>query len=95
MQAHADMNVFYVTNGLTQWAAAAVKNNRRVGSTLVFGYERTEMTYTYISRGDHRCDYLARPRPAVVQRDQPDERISGRGADYGRTHLYRRVPHPD
>lgn len=51
MQAHADMNVFYVTNGLIQWAAAAVKNNRRVGSTLVFGYERTEMTYTYIREG--------------------------------------------
>ena len=36
---------------MTPWAAAAVKNNRRVGSTLVFGYERTEMTYTYIREG--------------------------------------------
>lgn len=51
MKKHPDMNVFYVTNGLTQWAAAAVKNNKKQGQIQVFGYERTEMTNTFIREG--------------------------------------------
>ena len=51
MQKHSDINAFYVTNGLTQWAAAAVKNNKRQGDILVFGFERTEMTYSFIREG--------------------------------------------
>lgn len=51
MKVHPDLNAFYVTNGLTQWAAAAVKNNKRDGSILVFGYEHTEMTDTFLREG--------------------------------------------
>ncbi len=51
MKKHPDMDVFYVTNGLTQWAAAAVKNNKKQGEILVFGFERTEMTYSFIHEG--------------------------------------------
>ncbi len=51
MKAHPDMNMFYVTNGLTQWAAAAVKNHKKQGAIRVFGFERTEMTYTFIREG--------------------------------------------
>ena len=51
MQKHPDMNVFFVTNGLTQWAAAAVKNNKKQGQIRVFGFERTEMTATFIHEG--------------------------------------------
>ena len=43
--------MFYVTNGLTQWAAAAVKNHKKQGAIRVFGFERTEMTYTFIREG--------------------------------------------
>lgn len=48
MELHPQMNAFYVTNGLTQWAAAAVKNNKKQGSIQVFGYEHTEMTDTFL-----------------------------------------------
>ena len=51
MEKHPDMDVFYVTNGLTQWAAAAVKNHKKQGQILVFGFERTEMTYSFIHEG--------------------------------------------
>lgn len=51
MAKHPDMNAFYVTNGLTQWAAAAVKNHRMGGKIQVFGYERTEMTPTFLKEG--------------------------------------------
>ena len=45
---HPDMNVLYVTNGLTQWAAAAVKSSKLQGKVQVFGYECTEMTHDFI-----------------------------------------------
>jgi len=48
---YPDMNVIYVTNGLTQWAAAAVKSCRKCGKIQVFGYECTEMTYPFIQQG--------------------------------------------
>lgn len=51
MALHPEMNAFYVTNGLTQWAAAAVKNNKKQGSIRVFGYEHTEMTDTFMKEG--------------------------------------------
>ena len=51
MKKHPDMNAFFVTNGLTQWAAAAVKNNKKQGKIQVFGFERTEMTATFIHEG--------------------------------------------
>ena len=51
LEKHPEVNVFYVTNGLTQWAAAAVKNHKRKGSVLVFGYERTRMTCNFINDG--------------------------------------------
>ena len=51
MKVHPDMNVFYVTNGLTQWAAAAVKNHKKQGQILVFGFEHTDMTCSFIHEG--------------------------------------------
>lgn len=51
MERHPDMNLFYVTNGLTQWAAAAVKNHKKKGAIRVLGFERTEMTCTFIQEG--------------------------------------------
>lgn len=51
MDQHADINLLYVTNGLTQWAAAAVKNHKKQGAVRVLGFERTEMTCSYIQEG--------------------------------------------
>lgn len=51
MELHPEMNAFYVTNGLTQWAAAAVKNHKKQGQIRVFGYEHTEMTDTFLRDG--------------------------------------------
>lgn len=51
MEQHPDMNLLYVTNGLTQWAAAAVKNHKKQGAIRVLGFERTEMTCTFIQEG--------------------------------------------
>ena len=51
MDQHPDMNMLYVTNGLTQWAAAAVKNRKKQGAVRVLGFERTEMTCSFIQDG--------------------------------------------
>jgi LacI family transcriptional regulator len=58
---HPDMNVFYVTNGLTQWAAAAVKSSKRQGKVQVFGYECTEMTHDFIHEGIIGATIYQRP----------------------------------
>ncbi len=51
IKAHPDLNAFFVTNGLTQWAAAAVNANQAWHKIRVFGYECTEMTQTYMQKG--------------------------------------------
>ena len=51
MEQHPDMNLLYVTNGLTQWAAAAVKNHKKQGAIRVLGFEHTEMTCSFIQEG--------------------------------------------
>lgn len=61
MELHPGMNAFYVTNGLTQWAAAAVKNNKRQGEIQVFGFEHTEMTDTFLREGVIRATICQGP----------------------------------
>lgn len=51
MRRHPDMNAFYVTNGLTQWAAAAVEDAGAQGAIQVFGYERTAWTEALLRAG--------------------------------------------
>ncbi|MBQ6373359.1 MAG: LacI family DNA-binding transcriptional regulator [Clostridia bacterium] len=61
IQAHGDLNLVYVTNGLTQWAAAAVKTCRMQGRIDVFGFERTEMTQQYMDEDIIRATVCQRP----------------------------------
>ncbi len=51
MEQHPNLNLLYVTNGLTQWAAAAVKSHKKQGAIRVLGFERTEMTCSFIQEG--------------------------------------------
>lgn len=50
MRRHPDMNAFYVTKGLTQWAAA-VEDAGAQGAIQVFGYERTARTEALLRAG--------------------------------------------
>jgi LacI family transcriptional regulator len=61
MQLHPELNTFYVTNGLTQWAAAAVNSSPARGRIRVFGYECTEMTQKYIREGIIGATIYQRP----------------------------------
>lgn len=48
---YPEVNVIYVTNGLTQWAAAAVAASGRQSSIDVFGHEFTNLTREFIEEG--------------------------------------------
>lgn len=61
LQAHPEVDVLYLTNGLTQWAAAAVKSSHPQKKVLVFGYECTEMTPTFIHEGIIGATIYQRP----------------------------------
>ncbi|WP_317855545.1 LacI family DNA-binding transcriptional regulator [Chakrabartyella piscis] len=45
---YPELDIIYVTNGLTQWAAAAVKNMKLQNKIQVIGFEKTPMTLDFI-----------------------------------------------
>lgn len=48
---HPELNAIYVTNGLTQWVAAAVISAGKQNDILVFGHEYTNMTKEFVESG--------------------------------------------
>lgn len=51
METYPDLNAIYVTNGLTQWAAAAVIAAGKQNRVYVFGHEYTNMTREFLESG--------------------------------------------
>lgn len=51
IQTYPSLNTIYVTNGLTQWTAAAVMAAKKQSEIYVFGHEYTSMTREFIEAG--------------------------------------------
>lgn len=51
IQAYPSLNAIYITNGLTQWAAAAVIAAGAQSNVYVFGHEYTSMTKEFVENG--------------------------------------------
>lgn len=51
IETYPGLNAIYVTNGLTQWAAAAVIAAGKQNSIYVFGHEYTKMTRDFLESG--------------------------------------------
>jgi ABC-type sugar transport system substrate-binding protein len=51
IQNHSSLNAIYVTNGLTQWCADAVKDSGNTGRIKVFGHEYTSEIKDYLESG--------------------------------------------
>lgn len=51
IQSYPELNAIYITNGLTQWAAAAVIAAGKQSDIYVFGHEYTSMTIDFVTSG--------------------------------------------
>lgn len=62
-----DINAFYVTNGLTEWCAAAVDQYNSVKKPIIIGHEFTSRSYDYISRGLIHAAIYQRPAQQIIR----------------------------
>ena len=58
---HSGLNALYVTNGLTEWVAAAVEEAGKGGAIQVFGHEYTSRVPYYIQNGIIPATIYQRP----------------------------------
>lgn len=61
LELYPNLDLIYVTNGLTQWAATAVKQLHRQGQVHVIGYEYTNMTPSFMHEGIISATIYQRP----------------------------------
>lgn len=61
LQNYSEVNAIYVTNGATQWVAAAVKSAKAAQKVFVFGHECTALTKCFLKSGHITATIYQKP----------------------------------